>query len=208
MSFDRLAPFYRTMEWALAGQKLQRCRTEWLPEAMHTRRALLVGEGPGRFLEVCAPALPQAEILCVDASAGMLKQAQNCWPKKLNQVRFCQGSLPSWQPPRAQFDLIVTHFFFDCFPPDQLGQVVSQLAGAATPDARWLLADFCEPPAGWRRWRARLILGLAYAFFRVVTRLPARSLAAPDPFLKAAGFQLKRRRTYDWGLLHSDLWVR
>jgi len=58
------------------------------------------------------------------------------------------------------------------------------------------------------RWRARLILWSMYRFFRVATRLPARRLTAPDPFLAEAGFALQARRVFEWGLLHSDCWTK
>jgi hypothetical protein len=45
-----------------------------------------------------------------------------------------------------------------------------------------------------------------YAFFRLVTRLPARQLTPPDNFLTANNFVLWKRRTSEWGLLHTDIW--
>ncbi len=209
MSFDRLAPFYRGMEFVLAGGKLQRCRLAWLDQVKDCRRVLIVGEGPGRFLTECARQLPQARIHCVDASGAMLSRAQLALRRaKLDsgRVTFEATTLPEWQPPKGEFDLLVTHFFLDCFPPDQLQQVVSRLASGAQPGARWLLADFCEPPRGFARWRAKMILALAYAFFNVATSLPARRLTEPDNFLRQQGLSLIGRKIYDGGLLHSDLW--
>lgn len=207
MSFDLLAPHYRWMEWLLAGEKLQRSRLTWLAEVRACRNVLLVGEGPGRFLQECLRQLPQAHITCVDASAGMLRAAQHaCDSTDQSRVTFIHAALPAWTPPPRQFDLIVTHFFFDCFPNPVLAQVIPRLATAATPDARWLVAEFHEPPSGWQRWRARAILKLAYAFFRIVTRLPARQLPLYEPTLVQHGFSLEQRRVTEWGLLTSDLW--
>jgi len=42
----------------------------------------------------------------------------------------------------------------------------------------------------------------------VMTRLPAKQLTPPDPFLERAGFTLHRRNESEWGLLHSDWWKR
>jgi len=33
-------------------------------------------------------------------------------------------------------------------------------------------------------------------------------LTPPDEFLLKNGFALRDRQTFDWGLLHSDLWQR
>ncbi|MGN6556040.1 MAG: class I SAM-dependent methyltransferase, partial [Verrucomicrobiota bacterium] len=76
------------------------------------------------------------------------------------------------------------------------------------PNASWLLADFQAPASGLARFRARLILKSMYAFFRVVTRLPANRLTPPEEFLRSHGFKLLEHRESDWGLLRSDLWKR
>jgi ubiquinone/menaquinone biosynthesis C-methylase UbiE len=207
MSFDRLAPHYRWMERVIAGGKLQRCRVAHLDEVRDCRSVLVAGEGPGRFLEVAVRAVPEAEFTCVDASAAMLKHAA-ARSAGGARVKFVHASLPEWQPQSATFDLIVTHFFLDCFPEPLLSQVIERLAASAKPDARWLLADFQVPPSGLRRLRARLLLGLAYRVFRIATALPATRLVAPDAALERCGFRLRRRIEGDWGLLHSDLWVR
>jgi SAM-dependent methyltransferase len=211
MSFDRLAPHYRWMEFVLAGEKLQHCRLSLLNEVRDCRDVLVVGEGPGRFLQVCACKLPQTRIVCVDASRAMLDRARAAWQKsggRPAQAKFIQATLPEWTPLAPAFDLIVTHFFLDCFPEPLLSQIVAKLAAAAKPGARWLLADFQIPASGFGHFRALALLALAYKFFRITTRLPARGLTSPDSALCAQGFRPRARRVFDLGLLRSDLWSR
>ena len=94
------------------------------------------------------------------------------------------------------------------FAPEQLARVIAGAGGRGTaPEARWLVSDFCEPEAGLAKWRARAILEVMYLFFQWATSLPASELTAPDPLLAQCGFQLRERRIFEWGLLHSDLWV-
>ncbi len=209
MSFNLLAPHYRWMEWLLAGGKLQRCRTAFLPALPRPRHALLLGEGNGRFLTELLRAHPGARFTCVDASARML----DCTQARLNRDgrnasagRFIHANLLEWIPPAGEFDLIVSHFFLDCFPPDQLEAVIQRVTEAAMPSARWLIADFREPPGGWRRWRARCILQSMYWFFRRATALPAQQLTPPDETLQRHGFTLVERQLHEWGLLLSDVW--
>lgn len=211
MSFDTLAPHYRWMETLLAGGKLHHCRTAFLDEIPTARNILLMGEGHGRSLVECCRRFPQAHITCVDASARMIDQARyNLARHKLTvaRVAFIHADALYWSPPAASTDLIVTNFFLDCFRAEQVEQIISRLATAATPEANWLIADFQVARAGWKRLRSRLIIGGLYTFFRVMTRLPARKLTPPDLFLERAGFRLHRRVESEWGLLHSDWWQR
>ncbi len=206
MSFDRLAPYYRFMEILAAGGELQHCRLAFLDDIPVPRRVLLAGEGHGRFLPECVRRFPQAEIVVVDLSSRMLQIASARTTS--DRVTFVHANFLEWDAPRGKFDLIVTNFFLDCFPPEELAAVVEQLGWHAAPDAEWLLADFQIAPAGPARWRSRAILALLYRFFRVVTGLRANALVPPDDALGKAGFTLHRQVTREWGLLKSEWWRR
>ncbi len=211
MSFDLLAPHYRWMELVLAGEKLQRCRTIFLDHALEPGRLLILGEGNGRFLVECRRHFRHAQITCVDSSVRMLKSARDRLASHNipeQGVEFVHADALKWSPPKNSFDLIVTNFFLDCFWPEQLEQLVTAIAHSAKEHATWWLADFQIPHAGISRFRALLIHQLMYAFFHLLTGLPARRLTPPDPFLEAHGFALQRRLVREWGLLHADEWKR
>jgi SAM-dependent methyltransferase len=211
MSFDLLAPHYRWMECVLAGSKLQRCRTAWLSSRLRAENVLVLGEGNGRFLAECCRLMPNSRITCVDSSARMLQLAlHRIKAHKLDseRIEFVLEDALAWVPAKRAFDLIVTHFFLDCFRADQLERLINNLAAATRDAAQWLLADFQIPEGKLCRRRAQIIHRLMYGFFRLVTRLPARRLTPPDPFLEAHGFVLRQRLVSDWGLLHSDVWQR
>lgn len=211
MSFDALARHYRWMEFVLAGNKLQHCRTAFLERVDYAQKVLIVGEGNGRFLAECRRKFPAARTTVLDASARMLSAARERLARcglDDTRVEFVHANALAWKPEDREFDLVVTHFFLDCFPNRQLREVVANLACAATPEAAWLLSDFQMPGSGLRRRRAQVIHVLMYAFFQVVTRIPARRLASPDELLKAHGFVLLERQTSEWDLLRSDLWRR
>jgi len=211
MSFDVLAPHYTWMEAVLAGGRLQRCRLAWLEALENSERILIVGVGHGHFLRRCAERHPRSRLVAVDASAGMLRQAERRARRagvEPARLEFVHARLPDWAPRAEEFDAIVTHFFLDCFAPPELERVVAALARGARPRAKWLVADFALPPAGWARRRARAVHALMYGFFRPVTGIPARRWTEPDPQLRAHGFALAGRRPSEWGLLRSDLWQR
>jgi ubiquinone/menaquinone biosynthesis C-methylase UbiE len=212
MSFDALAPHYRWMEFVLAGEKLQRCRTAFLDQISAPENILIWGEGNGRFLVECQRKWKDARIVCADSSERMQALAKERIEKgglDAKRIEFIRAEVLEWDPPvKKVFDLVVTHFFLDCFRAEQLQRIVDALGLAARPNAFWLLADFHTPFAGLQRWRARVILKAMYLFFRIATRLPAQRLTPPDPYLTANDFYLRERRLSEWGLLHSDLWER
>lgn len=209
MNFDRLAPFYQAMEWIAAGRKLQSCRMAFVGKIPAPNSVLLAGEGHGRFLPECLKRFPDARIMVVDSSRVMLEIARKKLENDcLERVEFIHADLERWQAPIGRFDLIVTHFFLDCFPFQSVAGIVRKLAEAAAPEAEWLLADFQIANGRFSRLRSRWILSLLYGFFRISCQLKARSLTPPDPFLKAAGFVMMDRREFDWGLLKSEWWRR
>ena len=75
-SFEKLAPHYRWLEFVLAGEKLQRCRTAFLTRDLKPEHILILGEGNGRFLVECRKVFSSARVVCVDASQTMLRLAR------------------------------------------------------------------------------------------------------------------------------------
>lgn len=208
MSFDAIAPWYRTLETIAFGNALQRARLACLDEIESPRRALIVGEGNGRFLSEFLHRHAGTEIDCIDASERMLRLAQLRVGEKATRVRFLQREISSWSPPAAEYDLIVTHFFLDCFPEDELRAVTGKLANAATAKATWLIADFSLPARGFPRLHARAWLAVMYRFFRSVAAIEARQLTDPSPFLRSKSFVLVQEHRLRQGMLKSQLWRR
>src|SRR5437016_5407100 len=50
MNFDRVAPHYRWLETVTFGSALEKSRNYWIRRVPRPKRALIVGEGNGRFL--------------------------------------------------------------------------------------------------------------------------------------------------------------
>jgi ubiquinone/menaquinone biosynthesis C-methylase UbiE len=171
---------------------------------------LLVGEGDGRFLFELLRLQPGIEVDCIDQSLRMLqlarKRIERELPERAGSVRFLHQDITSWAAPERHYDLLVTHFVLDCFPEAALSGVIKKLAGASTADAKWLLADFCVPPNGMARLRARAWLAAMYLFFRLTAQIQASELIDPTPFMRAAGFELARQKSFRNGMLKSQLW--
>jgi hypothetical protein len=129
-------------------------------------------------------------------------------PADATHVGFLRHDITSWTPPEGSYDLIVTHFFLDCFSEARIADIVNTLSRAATPNATWLLADFSMPAQGFARIRASLWLAAMYRFFRFTSGIEAKELAGPSPFLRAAGFALASQHLFRSGMVKSQLWRR
>jgi len=212
VSFDALAPWYRTLEWSAFGDDLQRCRVACLGEIAAPHRALIVGEGDGRFLCELLRLYPEVEVDCMDATQRMLQLAQKRvedeLPGQIACVRFLRQDITSSAVPEHQYDLLVTHFILDCFAETELVAIVRKLAQASTEKAQWLLADFCIPVSGIARLRAQVWLALMYRFFRLTAGINAGQLIDPTPFIRAQGFTLSRQYFFKRGILKSEMWRR
>jgi SAM-dependent methyltransferase len=210
VNFDRIAPHYRWLETVAFGRALQDARVSWLSVLEAPRRALLVGEGNGRFLCELLRAHPALEVDCLDLSARMLelarKRLRRSRPEDAARVHFREEDLRAWLPNEFSYDLIVTHFVLDCFDEKEVEEMVANLAHSATPDATWLLADFSVPRERIRRWHAATWLWLMHRFFRVTAGISATRLTDPAPFLEKHGFRRARSQLWRFGLVKSDLW--
>jgi ubiquinone/menaquinone biosynthesis C-methylase UbiE len=205
VSFDRLAPHYRWLERVTAGNLLQQARVAHLAALDPAQNVLLVGEGPGRFLEALRARRPDVPITVVDASARMLDRARSV---ARGPTQFKQSDLTRAELPSATWDAVVAHCFLDCFTPATLERVIANIAQATTTRSTWLITDFTLPAAGWQRTRARFVHALMYRAFRWSTQLEARRWTDPDPQLEQSGFRLQARQTFNHGLIRADCWRR
>lgn len=206
MNFDRVAPHYRRLETLAFGAQLQKARSAFVRQISAPRRALVVGEGDGRFLEVLRRAHPELQIECLDASARMLALARSRVGDAYSQ--FLQADIREVAFPADRYDLIVTHFFLDCFHEGALREVVEKLSAAAMPGAAWLIADFQLPPRGWWLQSARILIATMYFFFRVVAGIEARRLIDVGPLLSAHGWRLTNEIISTHGLVRSQCWTQ
>ena len=193
---------------------------------------LLYGDGDGRFLrelllrypaleldvlevdslavdalELDALELDALEVDTVDSSAAMLRAAEARLPAaSRSRVRFHHADALTFTPLGATYDLVVTHFFFDCFTPDELRALIGHIRPHLAPQARWLVSEFAIPERGFPALGGRLVVALLYFAFRLLTGLRVTRLPDYPALLAANGFALLRCKTLLRGLLRSELW--
>lgn len=210
MNCDGIARWYEPAEHLCFGRALERRRFAFLDELRDARRALVCGGGDGRFLAELLRSNPRVEATYVDASGEMTRLAERR-VRRLGEefsarAEFHCGDLRSFVPARGGYDLIATHFFFDCFTEEQARELARRLQGWASPGARWVLSEFDQAsPFFARLWTTAIIRGL-YAGFRLTTGLRVRRIPSCAEALRRAGFALQAREAAAGGLLVSELW--
>jgi ubiquinone/menaquinone biosynthesis C-methylase UbiE len=207
VSFDTITPHYRWLETITFGNRLQAARIAFLDRVGTPKRALIAGEGNGRFLQVLLREHPAIVVDCVDESARMLQLARERVHHE-SRVQFLRRDLMAWSPEENAYELIVTHFFLDCFTEDEIAIVVAKLARAATAGAIWLLADFSVPRRSVAKIHAQIWLRVMYRFFRMTTGITGRELTDASEFLRTHGFRPATRNLRQFGLIKSELWQR
>jgi ubiquinone/menaquinone biosynthesis C-methylase UbiE len=211
--FDRLARPYRWMEYLSFGTALERCRFHFLPQLHSTQRALLLGDGDGRFTAALLQQAPHARAVAIDGSEAMLhalRQRCNAVAAGNRLTTLCMllnAGLPAAATSSA-FDLIATHFFLDCLNEAEIERVAHDATACTTPYARWIVSEFRIPNRGAMKLPARVVVRLLYLAFGVLTGLRTQRLPAYEPILQNHGWQLAEQQTRLGGLLVSQLWQR
>jgi ubiquinone/menaquinone biosynthesis C-methylase UbiE len=206
MNADPIARFYRWLEYIVFGAALERRRLEFLGSLTDARNALFAGEGDGRFLAAFLRNNQQCTVRYIDSSKEMIRLAQmRC---RSERVTFELSDIRSCECPSLPYDLIVTHFFLDCFDSPQCNSVVRRISSASAAKARWVISEFRVPHTGLARWWALLWIRICYVCFRFTTGLRTGALPDYSQALSANGFQLLGRRISRSGMLVSEMWQR
>ena len=201
-NFDRVARSYRWMEYLTLGPLLQRMRLYHLPRLGDRRKALILGDGDGRFTERLLRANTAVEVTAVDLSGRMLDllRQRACSERLATQHADARGYIPKFAP-----DLVVTHFFLDCLTDEEVRSLMADVAPRLAPGALWLVSDFGIPKGAWA-WSGQVAVRLLYLAFRVLTGLRTTRLADFASSLEGNGFVCVAKHEVLKGFLTTELW--
>lgn len=205
-NFDRIAHPYRWLEYLSLGKALERCRFHFLPQLLNCRRALILGDGDGRFTAKLLAENSSVEIDAIDISKTMLtllRQRSGLHFERLRTHHTDARLFPS--DSQNQYDLVATHFFLDCFTQADLNQLIARIEPALAPGAIWLISDF-RIPAGPMRLPARVYIRSLYLAFRLLTGLKTTCLPNYVTPLAEHGFTCTARHHSLAGMLTTELW--
>ncbi len=207
LNFDRLAKPYRCLEYLTFGRTLERCRFHYLPALADAKRALIFGDGDGRFLARLLAVNPALQADVVDISPAMLRLLEERLRlEDRKRVTLHQADARSFVPPEKAYDLVITHFFVDCLFEPELAALVERVTTRLAPGARWLVSEFALPPTRVGAVLGKTMISGLYQAFGLMTGLQVRSLPDHAAVLKSAGFERADERHWLGGLLISQLW--
>jgi SAM-dependent methyltransferase len=207
-NFDRLAPIYRWLEWLSFGPSLTLCRRAFLGRFTARRRALIIGDGDGRFTASLLGSSPGIEIDAIDASPEMLRALTGRAGPNRSRVHTQAMDARQWRPPEPRrYDLVCTHFFLDCLTTAEIRFLAAAVRPALQPGALWVVSEFSIPPGPFGSLIAAPLVSALYRAFGWLTGLAVRRLPDHQAALRHAGFILLESRPWLHGLLASELWA-
>lgn len=207
--FDRVARVYRAMEYLSFGPMLERCRFAHLPALNLVRRALVIGDGDGRFTARLLDSNPSVQIDAIDASPAMLRLLERRAARRGAPPRtrtFCADAR-SFTPHLRNYDLVVTHFFLDCLSAAETADLIRRIRLHLAPGARWLVSEFQVPEQSRLRSAcARSLIAILYTAFRLLTGLSIRTIPPWRELLRQSGFSPAATQALLGEVLVSELW--
>jgi SAM-dependent methyltransferase len=204
MNCDGIARWYRALEYLEFGQALERRRLEYLNDVADARHVLILGDGDGRFTAEFVRRNSGATVESVDLSGRMIAMASKRVGGFSKNVRFRVGDARSIAF-EGKYDLVVTHFFLDCFENDELNGLVERVAERCDAGARWVISEFGLPESGIERTLAWALVRFLYFGFWLTTGLKVKKLPDYAGALERQGFRVVRRRVAMGGLLVSEI---
>ncbi|AXC14359.1 biosynthesis of ubiquinone [Acidisarcina polymorpha] len=209
-NFDPVARAYRPLEFLTFGPYLERCRFHFLSKLGHSRRALILGDGDGRFTARLLASNAKVEVDAIDSSSIMLEllaaRAARLGPSAEERLRPLQADARKLDFEGTGYDLVVANFFLDCFNVDEIAGLVAKIVPRLAPEAIWLVSEFALPAEGLMKWPSRLIVASLYRAFGLLTGLKVRTLPNYAALLDQAGLSRIAGKRYLKGLLVSELW--
>ena len=202
--FDRVARVYRWAEYLALGRTLQRAREYFLPRLTECKSALALGDGDGRFLARLLQQNPEMQAVAVDTSSAMLALLRERCGSRVRTVQLSALEVQA----EPETDLVVTHFFLDCFTQPEVETLATHLCAQLEPGTLWAVSDFGTPQARWLRPFAAAYVRSLYLAFRILTGLRVTQLPNPQRALDLAGLVRLERKEFLFGLVYTELWQR
>lgn len=191
-NFNFVAPYYNFLAGIIFGRSLYKAQIHFLKTVEVTDRVLLIGGGTGEIIRE----MTFQSLDFVEKSANMIERARQHGGVKI--VHFIHRDFLS-DPCEGVYDVIICPFFLDCFDIENLKKVLAICSRRLKTDGRLIVTDFKE------NGKNKLLIQVMYLFFRVTSRINARSLFDLQQAVSKAGFELEKHQEFRRGSLFSAI---
>lgn len=107
-----------------------------------TIQILDIGCGTGVELEYIWKQAPNAHIMCLDLSRGMLDLLQKNHPDDHKRITVAEASYLDWAYPEETFDIVTSHATMHHFYPEEKVEVYRKILGTLKPGGAYIEGDF------------------------------------------------------------------
>ncbi len=181
VNFNKVADCYDFGEKFFFGNLLQFSRIHFIEYYNNAKSVLLLGEGCGQFLNQLLKVNKLCETTVLDSSSKMVeKQMKNIRSKDLDRVTFKCLPIEAFTSNQS-FDLICSHFFWDCFSHQELLDILPMYTKILCKDGFWINSDFIDDKSDFNL--NFLKIRTMYWFFRLTTGINSRCI---ESFYKQA----------------------
>ena len=208
MNFDLIAKHYNWMEKIIFRSDLEKVRSMNLALIKNAKAILLLGDGDGRFLEQVSLMGTDAFIVSVDSSAKMIDLSKRKLEKSALNVEFNCTKIEDFQPIESfKPDLIIAHFFLDCFTHDEVKLIIDRVSEWAAVNAKFVISDFLlTKNASFNRIYQKMLTKIMIRFFRLFCGISTRFLPNIPKIMTSQGWNCLSQESLKSEFINSWVW--
>lgn len=209
MNFDFIARHYNWIEKIIFRSDLEKFRCMNIELIKDAKSILLLGDGDGRFLEQVSKIGTEAKIVSVDSSAKMINLSQiKVKPSHLNVEFYC-SKIENFKPSKSfNPDLIIAHFFLDCFTHDEALLILDRISQWASVDAKFIISDFSiTKNMSFHRVYQKTLTSIMISFFCLFCGISARILPNIPKIMTSSGWNCLSQKRSKHGFINSWIWI-
>jgi tRNA (cmo5U34)-methyltransferase len=202
--FNWLARYYDSLAGIVFGKALHKSQIYFLRSVPEGCNLLILGGGAGKVLTALTEVNPSCNIWYVEASAEMLSMAgKGISGEFRNRVSFIHGTERSI-PEGIKFDAVMTNFFLDLYPNQQLSEISDKIYNSLGKKGLWLVSDFVDGG----KWWQRMLLWVMYRFFVITCDIKASGLPSWEIQLTSAGMKEITSELFFGGFIKSAVYEK
>lgn len=201
-NYDPLAPYYDFLSNIL-GKAYKDSKLLFLDRLKNGDQVLYIGGGTGANLPRILERIGRTgKVYYMEASSQMIEKARKrVKPEQLFRIVFLHQSDFS-KIPIETYDVVLTQFFLDILPDDEIKELFQELDKRLSPNTRWIFVDFF--PVSGRKWLIKIMIW----FFRLSTGNPRKDLPDYARYFGYYGWEVEEKKSLSGGFMQAWLLKR